>query len=134
MYKDYISYLDIFAFNSKEKNILHKNPNIINEKIKLSPKDIQIYFYLKQHKKEIGVTDLVRKCLTEQGYDVNDPIMYKPRKRPGTDEFYETGSFWGYSEYRVDSFSRALNKLIKVGLVKRKNRDISSTYSTVVKE
>ncbi|MBX4267194.1 hypothetical protein [Clostridium estertheticum] len=129
MYKDYIN---VYAFNDKEKEILNKNENVINEKVKLSSKDVKVYFLLKKYKEEICLTDLVRRCLREQGYDVNEKIMFKPRKRPNGNEFYETGSFWGYNEYRIDTFSRSLSKLIKVGLVKKRILKTSNTFKTVV--
>lgn len=131
----HLDYLRIYAFNDKEMEILSKNKNIINRKVKLSSKDIKVYFYLKNIKNEIGVTDLVKKCLIEKGYDINAKEMYQPRRKPGSDEFYGTGFFSGNDEYRVDAFNRSLAKLIKSGLVtKRKINKSNSVYSTVVKE
>lgn len=131
MYDDYLS---IYAFNDKEKEILSKNKSIINGNVKLSSKDVKVYFYLKKVKGEIGITDLVIKCLTEQGYDVNSDEMFKPRKKPGSNEFYETKAFVGKNDFRVDAFSRSLTKLVKTGLVTKKTIDTSSVYSTTVQE
>ena len=126
-------YLSIYAFTNEEREILNKNENIITEKVKLSSKDIRVYFYLKACGREISITDLVRKCLIDNGRDVNSKEMYKPRKKPNSDEFYETGSFWGEDEYRVDTFSRSMSKLIKVGLVIKKRSDSGNVFETVVK-
>lgn len=126
--------LSIYAFNDKEKEILSKNENIINKKVKLSFKDVKVYFNLKKYEDGINVTDLVKNCLINEGFDVNNPRMYKPRKKPNSDEFYETGSFWGGDEYRVDTFSRSLGKLIKAGLVEKKEHNTYNIYKAVVKE
>ncbi|WP_288326069.1 hypothetical protein [uncultured Clostridium sp.] len=125
-------YLDIYAFNDKEKEILRNNENIITGKIKLMPKDIQVYFYLKTNEGEIGTTDLVRKCLIKQGFDVNSKDMFKPRKKSSNDGFYPADSFLGYGEYRVDSFNKSLNKLVKVGLVEKRRINIGSIFKAVV--
>jgi hypothetical protein len=130
MCKDY----GIYAFSDKEKEILNNNENIINGKVILSDKDIRIYLYLKKYKEEICLTDFVKNCLREQGYDVNAAIMYRPRKIPHSDKFYKTGSFWGYNEYRIDTFSRSLSKLIDAGLVKKRNLNTSNVFKTVVKD
>lgn len=50
-----IDYLSIYAFNEKEREILSKNENIISGKIKLSSKDIRVYFELKANNGEIGL-------------------------------------------------------------------------------
>lgn len=127
-----IDYLSIYAFNDEEREILSKNENIISGKIKLSSKDIRVYFELKANNGEIGLTDLVKKCLIEHGRDVNAKEMYKPRKKPKSNEFYETGSFWGEDEYRVDTFSRSMNKLIKAGLVIKKKIELGNVFIAVV--
>lgn len=128
------NYLSIYAFNDKEIEILDNNKNIVNGTVKLSFKDVRIYFYLKKQEGAIGVTDLVRQCLVEQGFDINDLKMYKPRKKPNSETFYETGSFWGHDEYRVDTFSRSLSKLMKAGLVKKISHTTSNAFETIVKE
>lgn len=125
-------YIRIYAFNDKEKVILNENENIINGKVKLSDKDVAIYLHLKKCKEEICLVDLVKKCLIEKGFNVDDAIMYRPRKKPNSNEFYKTGSFWGYSEYRIDTFSRSLSKLIKAGLVKKRILNTSNIFKTVV--
>lgn len=127
MYDDYF----IYAFSKKERRILSENKNIISGKVKLSSKDVKVYFYLKKFKGEIGLVDLVKKCLIDQGYDINSPELYKPRKKANGDGFYETGTFWGKDEYRVDTFSRSLGKLIKAGLVRKKKVNDLSFFRTV---
>ncbi|NFI55903.1 hypothetical protein FDB50_15150 [Clostridium botulinum] len=127
-------YLDIYAFNDKEKEILKSNENIITGKIKLSSKDIQVYFNLKANKEEIGLTCLVKKCLLEHGYNINAKEMYKPRKKPNSNEFYKANSFAGCDEYRVDTFARSFNKLIKVGLITKRKVELGNVFKTVVKD
>lgn len=127
------SYLGIYAFNDKEYEILNSNENITQNKIKLSSKDIKIYFWLKDIKKEISLTDFVKDCLIKKGYDINSKEMFKPRKNPNTNKYYKSNSFWGNNEYRVDTFSRSLSKLIKVGLVKKKKCNSCNVFETIIK-
>lgn len=130
--------IDIYAFNDKEKEILVNNENIKNGKVHLSSKDIKVYFLLKANKTEIGVTDLVKKCLMKKGYDIESEEMYTRRasvNRSNYGEYYKSGSFSGNAEYRVDTFSRSLTKLLKAGLIKKRKVEFNkSLFETVVKD
>lgn len=130
--------INIYAFNKREKEILINNENVKKGKVHLSSKDIKVYFLLKANKTEIGVTELVKKCLIEQGYDLESEEMYTRRAkvtRRDYGEYYENGYFSGNTEFRVDTFSRSLNKLLKAGLIKKRKAEFNkSLFETIVKD